>query len=267
MSLERMELDFYDCITTPLSVLDKLALAACCTKIRVALSPLFEEWDHEFATLCSLSIQPNDPNCTFLMKHYDKHNFDLGFARNWWPTTQATIPPSMTFVYNRGGCMAFEHGHMEMDVTYRLDPIEDPTRDKVHEGKEVHCASPLLWNARFEPLKTISKVPAMAIVWNVHHHKKEMGVGYFIGNPVVQGDDRVVYVRTHNLVSVDVSTDNPRVSLELMGVSILDRNVYNESNCAFGCRAHINMKQLRIYVKKPSLTHAMKKRAMLSAPA
>ena len=49
MSIELMNVDFFDCILQDMSPFDKYTLAATCTQIRVILYELFESWDMEIA--------------------------------------------------------------------------------------------------------------------------------------------------------------------------------------------------------------------------
>ena len=73
--------------------------------------------------------------------------------------------------------------------------------------------------------------------------------------------NKVVYVHTHTVVSAEVCTVNPRVKLELMGTSVLDRHHYKCGSKVKGARSHINMTQLRLYIKTAVVSPAMKKRA------
>ena len=260
MSLECINTDFFDCVVTPLNVFDKFNLAATCTEIRVRLSDFFKAWDAELARLMASSIDKNHTSGSFRMQTYVDHDFfDFNFlAADSWITSKMSVPPIMTFNHTGEGCHAFEHGEMmNMDVRYRLDQIADPTPDNEFADKEVLYATPLLSNAHFGALQTLSQIPVKDISWEIHHDKQRSDTSYLT-------EDKAIYIRTHNVVSADVSTVNPRVNLELMGVSMLDRRYYNAStNEATDCCAHINMLQLRVYIAPATLTSAMRQRAAL----
>ena len=267
MSLELMNLDFFDSVLKTLSVSDKYSLAATCTQIRVILGGFFEEWDMEIAESIASHLNADHTSRSFHMEVYDSDVHHSYLSAYSWPTTKMEEQPLMTFQYkNNGGCCAYEHGEMtQIDATYRLDPIKDPTVDKIHGDKKIFLAHPIISYAVYGKLETLKNVPVDTISWEIHPEKNEPGTCYFYGEPV-EDEENVVYIRTHNVVSVDVAMTNPRMKMELMGVSILNRRHYdkNTHHVRRG-NAHINMTQLRLYIKKATLSTAMKKRVQRSA--
>jgi hypothetical protein len=268
MSIELMNVDFFDCILQDMSPFDKYTLAATCTQIRVILYELFESWDMEIAKGIASHVDADHTSRSFHMKVFDSGVHHSYLSAYSWPTTKMEEEPLMILQYkNNRGCYAYEHGDMgKIDATYRLDPIEDPTVDKIHGEKKIFYAHPIISYAVFGKLKTLKNVPVDTISWEIHPEKNEPGTGYFYGEPVVD-EEQAVYIRTHNVVSADVSTVNPRIKLELMGVSMLDRAHYKETHQVRDGRAHINMGQLRLYIKKAVMSSTMRARSHKSTLA
>jgi hypothetical protein len=272
MPIELMDVDFFDCVLQNMSPFDKYILAATCTHIRVVLSELFKIWDTEIAQRIASHVDADHTSRSFHMKAYDGSLNHSHLSAYCWPTTKMEVPPLMMFEYkNNGGCHAYEHGGMrDIDATYRLDPIEDPIEDPTVDeigDKKIFYANPIISSAKYDQLKTLKNVPVDTISWEIHPEKQEAGVAYFYGEPVVY-ENTVVYIRTHNIVSADVSTINPRIKLELMGVSMLDHaHCKDPQEQVRGGRAHINMGQLRLYIKKAVVSPSMIVRSKKSALA
>jgi hypothetical protein len=253
--LQTMTTDFFECVLDSMDLTDKFALASTCKEIRNTLSMFFDDWDLKLAELVAKQIDTSRNNKTYKMKEYGNLQVSA-FHRRWlWPTTEKIDEnPLMVYEYNGGGCYAYEHGHVSADVNYELKSIKDPTWENDHQGKSVFRAEPKLSNTKFDDLKTTMDIPGVKYNWNVHHDTKEPGVGYFLGDPVTTyGENQVTYVRTHNVVSLQITTINPRINIEAMGVAMLDWENYKGPDVTSRCRMHINMNQLRLYVSKTML--------------
>ena len=263
MPIELMNVDFFDCILQNMSPFDKYTLAATCTQIRAILYEFFESWDMEIAKSIASCVDADHTTGSYHMEVYNGDTHHPYLSAYCWPTTNMAEKPLMTLQYKNRGCYAYEHGDMrEIDATYRLNPMQDPTVDKIHGEKKIFHAHPIISNAVYGKLKTLNNVPVDTISWGVHPEKEEPGTAYFYGEPVVD-EEKVVYIRTHNIVSADVSTVNPRIKLELMGVSILDRRHYKGITATHvrDGRAHINMSQLRLYIRKAVMSSTMRARS------
>lgn len=276
MALETMDVCSLESITRRLRVVDKYNLAATCTQVRSTLCVLFAAWDLALADEIAASVEANQTTGTFAMRRYEAER-SVPWAVPWtWPTSKMCEPPAMVFEYEGGGCHAYEHVFMRnVEVTYCLKPMRDPTVDKVHGDKPVFRARPVITGASYGKVNTLTGIPTKAVSWEVRPEARPPGTLYLEGDPVV-GDEAVVYTREYNVVHADVRTVNPRVRLELMGDSVFARQNYVDAagdragprapnpKVANG-RAHINMQQLRLYIQKPTMTPAMRARAQRHA--
>ena len=254
--------DVADTILQNMTVYDKYALAATCTQIRVDLAEFFDAWDLVIAKSIASHVDADHPKRSFHMEVYDSDKLSSDSYR--WPTSTMKVAPLMTLKYNEdGGCHAYEHGAMrQMKGTYELREFEDTTYlSKIHgKKKKILRAHPIISSATFGVLNTLKNLRTTKVSWKIHPDKEAPGDGYLLGEPIVYKNN-VVYVRMHTLVSAEVCTVNPRVELELMGTSMLDRHHYERGPKIKGARSHINMTQLRLYIKKAVVSPAMKKRA------
>lgn len=254
MALENMNTDFLYLVTSPLSVFEKYDLSITSSTMRRVLRDFLEDWDVELAEHIAKSINEDNPSKGFRMKKYDKKEFDyLCLSSKKWNTTKMSIPPIMTLEPVQC-CNAYDIVNMEyVNVEYLIYPMQDPTRDNIHKGKKIVCAHPILTKSVFEEIDTLKGVPVQEISWNVYHHKPVPNAAFYHGEPLLEEDDAtVVYVRMHNVVSADVRTVNPRITFELMGVSMVNRSCYEyttpDENVAENTLVYL--KQLRLYIKK-----------------
>lgn len=255
--------DVSECITRTMGPFDKYILAGTCTNIRVILSDFFASWDMEIAKSIASHVDANHTTRSYHMEVFDENSDRSLLFSNSWPTSKMEEVPLMTFRRNEDAMSnAYELGSMEnIKATYRLDPRLDKN---IYGEKKVFYAHPVISSAEYGNLLTLKNVPVDTIEWEVHPPEMNRS-GFFYGPPVwVYVDDaQAVYIGENNIVSADVSTVNPRIKFELMGVSIINRSNYNNGPVRVGS-ALINMLQLRLYIKKAVMSSEMMKRSQIA---
>lgn len=229
--MQSMPLDFFHCLTQQMSIFEKYRLSSCSASLRLLLKDLFCTWDDEFADHISSMVD--------YFSKFEMRMFSEGRGKESWITTKMCVPPRMTLEWKRG-CHAFEHVRLtDMSVRYEVEPL----------FPEAFVAKPIILYAEFGEVETLRTVPVKEIVWEVHHDKEPLNEAFMLGSPFIHKGTEI-YVRTHNVVSADVSTVHPRVRIEMMGIAELHRDNYDPSNSIMGAEGHINMTQLRLYVQR-----------------
>lgn len=261
--LSSFDVDLLPLLLEQLSVFEKLFLATTSTSFRVLLSSYFDDWNEELAEIVCDKI-----DSTFSTKGYVMQRTTGGFSSHAnrlriFPTTKMMQDPLYHIVRNTSHCHAFEHGFFAAaNVVCKHEAINSPPLSNAYPGKELIEAVPYIETkgCKIAPVHKLSHFKDAKVEWEFHPEKEEPGVGYFFGEPNMS-KDKVLFVRTHNLVSADVTFTNPRVKIEIMGTAHLRRSDFNVYTNTFGRHGHINFTHLRLYVSKPTLTSSMKKRA------
>ena len=234
-----LDTDFLQCITSTLNVIDRFNFASTCTEVRFLLSVFFDDWDKEMAQRYA-SIIEKEVHGWFCMTEYPSHFFDFEVACFNWKNTKIEYPPVMTIQHGVLDCFAYEHVSMhELDMQYVSE----------WEDEDVHVTRLHITKAIFSDFKTVRGLPVKSLTWEIPEKDVDML------QPVSRfaTDEKVLYLRCYVPVSADICLVNPRFKIEASGELFVD--CYNEED------SHVNMEQLRLYIQKPTMTDAMKKRA------
>lgn len=250
MTIELLDADLVVSISAHLPVFAKYNFAFASTWLCRVLSECFDDWDTELAEYISASLDRDHVTKTCRMVRYPKDQFD--YSQTAWNTTTTPFAPQMIFQYHQGGCYVFEHGLItNANLFYRRVPIRDPGVSSAHAGKEFCYAIPILSGGDVRELQTLKHLPVTSVSWTVHSGKREPGV--LLRYEIVE-DDTVIFVGTDVVVSARVTTVNPRVTLELMGTAVVPQDYFLKGPQFRTVCAHINLRQLRLYVSKAIAT-------------
>ena len=244
MGLEHMELDFFILCCASLTVFDKWALASVCTKLRVTLSALFKEWDTYFARnhVAAFALRTVGWNSN----SWQMVPYDGILANEDWPTTKMSMPPAMTLRPLRP---VFHPFFARLDVSASVYYIFDRGVNDVLE------IFPELVDLCFLPLH-YDEPWVDECVWTIHGRSMQLKNDKLLR---FSGEEQRLW---NPIVSTKISTANPRVLFEVMGVvkdtidlrELLDLVERSADQEWTPCRGSVELLQLGLYVEPPTVT-------------
>lgn len=262
MMLTSFDADIIFLFLKEMDVLDKMNFASCSSETRGVCSPLYQMWDKELAHLVSKWMEDEFEDYEFVMASPSPLSEEM--RKVAYPTSGMSRNPDFVLKKGTSRVVHFEVFPFRANrVTYSLQPVNNgATLSRIFGGKEVVQAVPELedfqpipvWTrSRPLPSKLLSSFPSFKAAWRLHPDLTEKDAYYSYGGP--HETDKVVYVRSHNIVSLDVWVHS-RIKIEMMGTAYLPTYCYYESlqgdspsKVLLNKGGQVKMTQARVYVE------------------
>lgn len=233
MDLHELGSDLLDVVCYHLALIDRLDLSSSSLTIRGMLRRHFQMWDCELAAVFGLMLEGKIGNSHQLCD-VSPSSSTYNFIR---PTTQ-DLPKKKLVIKSNWTCFAYSHP-MVTDVDYAIEEYEPY---ETTDGRLIKCVGFKLIRARFGEVHSLQNVLGATVDWTVHKDAKICGtISQRMTHPFT---GETVRAKLDTVVTALVKTLHPRVTMELGGRFVLSHTMKD---------GHVNLEQLRIYVKPMSI--------------